>query len=114
MILYDFIKELTKLNTDKNYKKEILVAFSEQFEKIKMLNLSREKKELTIFTTDIENDTETKTITDLQNYIRAFFVNIDDTEKYTINIFGKNKKEYNIIDIDTDIEDLITIGIAEE
>lgn len=114
MNLYDFIKALTKLNTDQNYKKEILVAFAEQFEKIKMLNLSREKKELTIFTTDIESDTETKTITDLQNFIRAYFINIEDTKKYIINVFSKNKKEYNVIDVDTDIEELITIGVADE
>lgn len=114
MNLYDFIKALTKLNTEQNYKKEILVAFAEQFEKIKTLNLSRERKELTIFTTDIENDTETKTITDLQNFISAYFVNIDDTKKYIVNIFGKNKKEYNVIDVDTDIEELITIGVADE
>lgn len=114
MNLYDFIKALTKLNTDQNYKKEILVAFAEQFEKIKTLNLSREQKQLTIFTTDIENDTETKTITDLQNFIRAYFVNIEDTKKYIINVFSKNKKEYNVIDVDTDIEELITIGVADE
>lgn len=114
MFLYDFYTMLTKLRAEDNYKnnkKEILVGFAEQFEKINFLNLSREKKELMIFTQDIEKNTKVKNITDLQNYIDAYFINIDNKKHYTIKIFSKDKKEYDVKDVAEDIDDIITIGV---
>lgn len=109
MNLQTFYKRLTELNTQNNKNKEILVAYQEQFAKIKSINLISSFV-LEIRTTNIEDDTIIKTIDDLKNKITDIISNYNNMKYYTIHIDGNQQP---ILDIAEDIENTITIGLIE-
>lgn len=109
MNLQNFYERLTELNTQSNKDKEILVAYQEQFAKIKSINLTSSFV-LEIKTTNIEDDTIIKTIDDLKNKITDIISNYDNMKYYTIHIDGNQQP---ILDIAEDIENTITIGLIE-
>lgn len=108
MNLQTFYKGLTELNTQNNKDKEILVAYQEQFAKIKSINLISSFV-LEIKTTNIEDDTNINTIEDLKNKITDIISNYDNMKYYSLHIDDKQ----SILDIAEDIENTITIGLIE-
>lgn len=108
MNLQNFYKRLTELNTQSNKDKEILVAYQEQFAKIKSIKLISNFV-LKITTTNIEDDTNINTIEDLKNRITEIISNYDNMKYYSIHIDDKQP----ILDIAEDIENTITIGLIE-
>ena len=109
MNLQNFYKRLTELNTQNNKDKEILVAYQEQFAKIKSIKLISNFI-LEIMTTNIEDDTNINTIEDLKNKITDIISNYDNMKYYSLHIDGNQQP---ILDIAEDIENTITIGLIE-
>lgn len=109
MNLQNFYKRLTELNTQNNKNKEILVAYTEQFAKIKSIKLISNFV-LEITTTSIEDSTNINTIDNLKNKITDIISNYDNMKYYSLHIDGNQQP---ILDIAEDIENTITIGLIE-
>lgn len=114
MNLFEFYDRLVELNTTINNQKELLIAFQEQFYKINSVWIDNKSNVLAIYVADIENKTDYKTITYLQDEIlyQEKLHNINYREKISVKIV-KDDNIYDVKDIAEDIENTITIGLIE-